>query len=74
MVHVRIAQHEENIYLDLADADWWDAAIGPDSWRMVAEPPVPCPRGLAMAREDHPNDRKAARAFRWPRPRRAFLV
>jgi hypothetical protein len=32
----RIAPHEGNIDLDLADADWWEAAIGLDSWRMVA--------------------------------------
>jgi hypothetical protein len=40
MVHVRIAEHEGRIYLDLADAAWRAAEIGPDGWRVVAEPPV----------------------------------
>jgi hypothetical protein len=40
MVHVRIAEHDGHIYLDLADAAWRAAEIGPDGWRVVAEPPV----------------------------------
>ncbi len=40
MVHVRIAEHEGHIYLDLADTAWRAAEIGPDGWRVVAEPPV----------------------------------
>jgi hypothetical protein len=40
MVHVRIAEHEGRIYLDLADAAWQAAEIGPDGWRVVAKPPV----------------------------------
>jgi hypothetical protein len=40
MVHVRIAEHEGRIYLDLADAAWQAAEIGPDGWRVVTKPPV----------------------------------
>jgi hypothetical protein len=40
MVHVRIAEHQGHIYLDLADTAWRAAEIGPDGWRVVAEPPV----------------------------------
>jgi hypothetical protein len=40
MVHVRIAEHQGHIYLDLADAAWRAAEIGPQGWRVVAEPPV----------------------------------
>jgi hypothetical protein len=37
MVHVRIAEHQGHIYLDLADTAWRAAEIGPDGWRVVAE-------------------------------------
>src|SRR5215831_9944229 len=40
MVHVRIAEHEGHIYLDLADAAWRAAEIGPQGWRVIGEPPV----------------------------------
>ena len=39
-VHVRIAEHQGHIYLDLADMAWRAAEIGPEGWRIVAEPPV----------------------------------
>ena len=39
-VHVRLAEHEGHIYLDLADTAWQAAEISPDGWRVVAEPPV----------------------------------
>jgi hypothetical protein len=39
-VHVRVAEHENRIYLDLADQAWRAVDIGPDGWRVVAEPPV----------------------------------
>jgi len=40
MVHVRMAEYQGHIYLDLADAAWRAAEIGPEGWRVVAEPPV----------------------------------
>jgi hypothetical protein len=40
MVHVRLAEHEGHIYLDLSDTAWRAAEIGPDGSRVVAEPPV----------------------------------
>jgi hypothetical protein len=39
-VHVRVAEHDGHIYLDLADTTWRAIEIGPDGWRVVAEPPV----------------------------------
>jgi hypothetical protein len=39
-VHVRTAEHEGRIYLDLADEAWRAAEIGPYGWQIVAEPPV----------------------------------
>ena len=40
MVHVRVAEHEGHIYLDLADGAWHAVDIGPDGWRVVGKPPV----------------------------------
>jgi hypothetical protein len=39
-VHVRVAEHEGHIYLDLADKAWRAVDVGPDGWRVVGEPPV----------------------------------
>ena len=40
MVHVRVAEHEGHIYLDLADGAWHAVDIGPDGWRTIEKPPV----------------------------------
>jgi len=37
---VRIAHHGENIYVDLADADWRVIEITPGGWRVVSSSPV----------------------------------
>jgi hypothetical protein len=39
-VHVRVAEHNGRIYLDLADKDWRAVEIGPDGWQVVTSPPV----------------------------------
>src|SRR5213595_1643319 len=39
-VHVRIAEHEDHIYLDLADEQWRAVEIGPDGWQVIKCPPV----------------------------------
>jgi hypothetical protein len=39
-VHVRVAEHEGHIYLDLADEHWRAVEIGPDRWRVNQFPPV----------------------------------
>jgi len=39
-VHIRIAEHDKHIYLDLTDKDWRTVQIGPDGWRIVSSPPV----------------------------------
>ena len=39
-VHVRVAEHDGHIYLDLADEHWRAVEIGPDGWRVVGRPPV----------------------------------
>jgi hypothetical protein len=39
-VHVRIAEHDDHIFLDLADEHWRAVEIGPDGWRVIGCPPV----------------------------------
>src|SRR5215510_9846630 len=39
-VHVRVAEHEGHIYVDLADEHWRAVEIGPDGWRVIGCPPV----------------------------------
>src|SRR5208282_3438272 len=47
-VHVRVAEHEARIYLDLADKDWRAVEITPDGWRVVSSPPVRFRRAPGM--------------------------
>jgi hypothetical protein len=39
-VHVRLAEHDGHIYLDLADKHWRAIEIRPDGWRVIGAPPV----------------------------------
>jgi hypothetical protein len=39
-VHVRVAEHDGHIFLDLADEHWRAVGIGPDGWRVNERPPV----------------------------------
>jgi hypothetical protein len=47
-VHVRVAEHEGHIYLDLADEHWRAIEIGPDGWRVNRCPPVRFRRPAGM--------------------------
>jgi hypothetical protein len=47
-VHVRIAEHGDHIYLDLADEHWRAVEIGPDGWRLNGCPPVRFRRPAGM--------------------------
>src|SRR5208337_1030792 len=47
-IHIRVAQHEGRIYLDLADQRWQAVQIGPDGWRIVTRPPVRFRRAAGM--------------------------
>jgi hypothetical protein len=47
-VHIRIAEHDGRIYLDLADIDWRAVQIGPDGWQVVTSPPVRFRRAAGM--------------------------
>src|SRR5262245_29885601 len=47
-VHVRIAEHEGHIYVDLADEHWRAIEIGSDGWRVNKFPPVRFRRPAGM--------------------------
>jgi hypothetical protein len=47
-VHVRLAEHEGHIYLDLADERWRSVEIGPHGWRVIGSPPVRFRRAAGM--------------------------
>jgi len=39
-VHVRVAEHDGLIIVDLADPQWQAVLVGPDGWEVVQNPPV----------------------------------
>src|SRR5262249_5345846 len=39
-VHVRVAEHSGEIYIDLADAEWHAIRVTPAGWSVVEAPPV----------------------------------
>jgi hypothetical protein len=47
-VHIRVAEHNGRIYLDLADERWDAVEIGPDEWRVITCPPVRFRRAAGM--------------------------
>src|SRR5436190_20348812 len=49
VIHTRVAEHADRLYLDLADQHWRAVAIGADGWRVLACPPVRFRRSPGMA-------------------------
>jgi hypothetical protein len=47
-VHLRLAEHDGNIYIDLCDAAWRAVEITPKGWRVVMDSPVKFRRCKAM--------------------------
>ena len=39
-VHVRVAQHEGRIYIDLGDVHWHAVEVTAEGWRVIDQPPV----------------------------------
>ena len=39
-VHLRVAEHDGRIYLDLCDAEWRVVEITPNGWRVADDPPI----------------------------------
>jgi hypothetical protein len=47
-IHIRVAPHEDRIYLDLANHRWQAVEVGPDGWRIMTHPPVRFRRAAGM--------------------------
>jgi hypothetical protein len=47
-IHVRVAGHEGNIYIDICNPDWQIVEVTPDGWQIIAEPPVRFRRSRGM--------------------------
>jgi hypothetical protein len=47
-IHLRVAEHDGRIYLDLADEQWRAIDIGPDGWQVITRPPVRFRRATGM--------------------------
>ena len=63
-VHVRVAEHDGHIYLDLADERWRAVEIGPTDGSVIAEPPVRFRRPAGMLPLAASAARRIARAAR----------
>jgi hypothetical protein len=46
--HIRVAQHDEKIYLDLADGSWRAVEVSASGWQVIKRPPAKFqrPRGM----------------------------
>jgi hypothetical protein len=47
-IHIRVAEHEDHLYLDLADDGWQAVEVGPGGWRIITRPPVRFRRATGM--------------------------
>lgn len=63
-VHVRLAEHNGTIYVDLADDEWRAVEITCDGWRIVSDPPVRFRRPRGMLRLPTPTKGGTARELR----------
>ena len=60
-VHVRVAEHDGAIYIDLADEEWRAVEITAEGWRVVSDPPVRFRRPRGMLRVPTPTRGGAAK-------------
>lgn len=47
-VHVRVAEHDGAVYIDLTDTNWQAVKVTPNGWRVVTDPPVRFVRSRGM--------------------------
>ncbi len=47
-VHVRVAGHEDKVYVDLVNDRWEVLEVSPEGWRLVSEPPIKFRRARGM--------------------------
>lgn len=48
LVHVRVAEHDGNIFLDLCNAEWQAVQVTPQDWKVIDNPPVRFRRSRGM--------------------------
>ncbi len=53
-VHVRVAGHDGNIYIDLCNKEWQAVEITPSGWRVIEESPVRFRRSRGMVAFPNP--------------------
>jgi len=53
-VHVRVAEHQGAIYVDLANNDWEAVKITDEGWQVISDPPVRFKRRNGMLKLPHP--------------------
>jgi len=47
-VHIRVAKYEDDIYIDIGDAEWCAIKVSKTGWEVVADPPVRFQRSPSM--------------------------
>jgi len=47
-IHVRVAKHDGNVYVDLCDDDWRVVEVTPNGWQVIDKPPVKFLRSRGM--------------------------
>ena len=63
-VHVRVAEQDGKIYVDLANDSWEAVEIDRDGWRVISDPPVRFRRPKGMKPLPHPTDGGSVDALR----------
>lgn len=63
-VFTRIAEHEDKIYLDLANENWEVVEISPEGWKVVSDPPVKFRRTRGMLPLPRPEEGGSIRELR----------
>jgi len=53
-VHVRVAEHDRDIYIDLGDASWSAVRVTAEGWTVVTDPPVKFRRAKGMQALPYP--------------------
>ncbi|MBU4270965.1 MAG: hypothetical protein KKE86_06015 [Planctomycetes bacterium] len=63
-VHVRVAEHDGKVYLDLCNPEWQVVEVSPDGWQVIAESPVKFRRSAGMLPLPTPESGGSLREFR----------
>jgi len=53
-IHVRVAEHDDKVYIDLCDDQWRVVEVTPNGWQVIDESPVKFRRSRGMLRLPEP--------------------